>query len=268
MGYDHANQKSKKFTSTNMEDPPLRGSIVINGVEYPTGPFDNPGIDGIALPPSRDRVYFCTLMGLDLWSVDAKTLRDYVADKTDEAAVKKTETLHGEKPGMADGMTFDSEGRLYFGAISNSTLFGTDGNALYSWAASGSASEVGAVLVAQNDLDLHWVDTFAFDNENKKLLFTPNRLDVFFNDNDRYWSEAVNTDENPNIQVVSVSIGATSYLAASPAPAPTTPEPKASANIPMMFVAVLIGLSMLMLLCFGAFVVSPPARSEREQELA
>merc|ERR1719491_1207406 len=167
-------------------------------------------------------------------------------------------------------MAFDNKGRLYFGAISNSTLFGTDGNALYSWAASGDASEVSAVLVAQNDLDLHWVDTFAFDNENRKLLFTPNRLDLFFNDNERYWSDAVNTDENPNIQVVSVSIGATSYLAASTAPAPatTTPAPAVAPNIPMVFVAVLLGLFMVMLVGFGASVVSPPAQSDGDQELA
>merc|ERR1719491_1199285 len=122
-------------------------------------------------------------------------------------------------------MAFDNKGRLYFGAISNSTLFGTDGNALYSWAASGDASEVSAVLVAQSDLDLHWVDTFAFDNENKKLLFTPNRLDLFFNNNAKYWSETVNTDEHPNIQVVSVSIGATSYLAVSPPSPVPSPVP-------------------------------------------
>merc|ERR1719384_2391299 len=124
-------------------------------------------------------------------------------------------------------MTFDSEGRLYFGAISNSSLFETDGNALYSWKADGTSSSVDASLVAQDDFDLHWVDTFAFDNENQKLIFTPNRLDLFFNDNDRYWSSTLNTPENPNIQVVSVSIGASTYLAPqvpwpSPSPTPTT----------------------------------------------
>ena len=51
-----------------------------------------------------------------------------------------------------------------------------------------------------------------FDNENKKLLFTPNRLDLFFNDNDWHWNETLNTSANPNIQVVSVPIDAQSYM--------------------------------------------------------
>jgi len=232
--YDHAKQVSKKFSDeATMADPAMTGGMVINGVSYPGGPFDAPGIDGIALPHTRDRVYWCTLHGLELHSVDAATLLQYVHGTATHEGVKATMKTHGEKPGMADGLAFDNKGTMYMGAISNSTLFSTSGNALYSWKADGSASSTNAQLVAQNDLDLHWVDTFAFDNDNSKLLFTPNRLDIFFNDNTKYWSDSFNTDANPNIQVVSVAIGAQSYLIGqTPADTSVAPTSVAPTSVP------------------------------------
>ena len=117
---------------------------------------------------------------------------------------------------------------MYFGGISKSTW--GDGNALYSWEPSRSMDvNASLVLEAAGAAKVHWVDTFAFDDEREALLFTSNRLDVFFNNRTEYWSPAYNPPASPNVHVMRMRVGASSYIAGQPSgtAAPTHRTPGA-----------------------------------------
>jgi len=91
-------------------------------------------------------------------------------------------------------------------------------------------------------------------------------LDIFFNDWDNYWKEDLNTDEHPNIQVVSVKINAQSYMAAQVAGpgepgGPGEGEEESSGVIAWVIVTVLV----LIGLVAGGFYIRSDAQSGRSE---
>ena len=102
----------------------------------------------------------------------------------------------GVKASQSDGLAMDSKGLLFYGDLSS--------NAVSYWNSSASSylnSSNGNLLV-QNDIDLQWPDTFAFDN-NGYLYATTNRIH-------RFISNSYDLNDI-NFRVIRVYIGTKSY---------------------------------------------------------
>jgi len=202
--YDRRGKRSRVWSDESCKAQPV-DPMLINDVVYPSGPSAGlDGVDGIALEPCGKHLYFCTLQGTMFFRVDASLLRNFSA--TDEAI--RATLWQTEKPGMADGATFDQNGKLYFGAISNSTAFETAGSAVYSYSPRADTM----TQEARDSSMLHWADTFAFDDQKGGLLLVSNRLDLFFDDIGKYWDASYNTADSPDVHIIRMPISARSYI--------------------------------------------------------
>jgi sugar lactone lactonase YvrE len=154
--FDRRARKSRRFADESTKHEPSV-DFTINGVAYGNTTFTTP-TDGIALPSDRKRVYYCALQGLTLYSVDAIALRD-MSPSSSDAAVTATRRSHGRKPSPSDGIAFASDGRLFFGGLTTSTLYE------YEFGDGGNLSD--AKVLEVDALSLQWIDTFAFDDERR-----------------------------------------------------------------------------------------------------
>jgi sugar lactone lactonase YvrE len=75
-------------------------------------------VDGIALDPSGDLLYFSALTGDDLYQVPTRALLDRTM--TPQALLREVERV--VRIGAADGMLFGRNGRLYFGGLETSSV--------------------------------------------------------------------------------------------------------------------------------------------------
>eukprot|EP00992_Anisonema_acinus_P011367 TRINITY_DN7351_c0_g1_i1.p1 TRINITY_DN7351_c0_g1~~TRINITY_DN7351_c0_g1_i1.p1 ORF type:complete len:411 (-),score=82.47 TRINITY_DN7351_c0_g1_i1:26-1207(-) len=171
-------------------DADMSAPTTIDGVNYDS--IITQPVDGIALTPGRDRVFYCAVRGLHLYSLSAKWVSDTMSSDDD---IQKSIVDHGVKVSFTDGMAFDSNGVLYYGAE------GLD--AVYSWnVASGNLTDRNQKLVASNTV---WVDTFGF-SEPGYVIFTANHLQLFF-------AGTMDFQAPGNIRVLQVFINASSYMA-------------------------------------------------------
>jgi len=121
----------------------FRGDIL--GVDQ----FANP-INGVALTPSADRVYYTALQGVTLYSVSTSALVDNSTDW------KSTIINHGERNGSTDGMTIDCKGNLFHSDLNEGSI--------YSWNIESTEEPTSAKFVAGNDEEMWWTDTYAWDD--------------------------------------------------------------------------------------------------------
>ncbi len=75
-------------------------------------------VDGIALDPSGDLLYFSALTGDDLYQVPTRALLDRTMSP--QALVREVERV--VRIGAADGMLFGRDGRLYFGGLETGSV--------------------------------------------------------------------------------------------------------------------------------------------------
>ena len=81
------------------------------------------GADGIALSGDKKTLYWTTLTGNILWSLDTSLLRDFsVPEASLQAAVRQAAIL----PSNTDGMTADREGNVYMTALTLNGLMKFD----------------------------------------------------------------------------------------------------------------------------------------------
>jgi sugar lactone lactonase YvrE len=194
--YDLCNDKSWFVKHPSMLADPNALLITIQGKNYT---FDT-AVDGIALS-NRDSnfgtVYYSPLSSYNVYSIPAVTAKQ--AGAKNQAGVQLEDadvSLVGRKPSQTDGMTMDANGVLYYG------LLGTSG--INSWNTSeASITDANQVVVAQNDEDLQWPDTFAIDQEGY-LYATPNRLHLY-NSNSLNFTDV-------NFRVVRFCIHTKSYM--------------------------------------------------------
>ncbi|ODM90687.1 Protein yellow [Orchesella cincta] len=156
----------------------------------------NVNIDGIALSPldsNFDRVYYCPLSSYHLYSVSTSVLHEAVNGVSlgDSQVVS-----HGRTFSQSDGLAMDSQGFLFYGLLANNSI-------VYFNTTSGRVDDNSEVLLVQNDVDLQWVDTFAFDNQGY-LYMTTNRMQ-------RYSTGTFDFSE-VNFRVARVFIGSKSYM--------------------------------------------------------
>lgn len=192
--YDLKRNWSRKYVGKSAKNEP-NVSFTILDVDYGTDTFTTPA-DGITLSPERDKVIFCALQGLSLYSIPTKCLLDStISDEDLEEYVEKI----GEKPAPSDGLAMTESGVLYFGGLTTNAIY----KATFPY-----NLENETILVAEDSDKLVWVDTFAFDNKGA-LLATVNYLNLFKED-------PYNTTRT--YYVVSVDVGERSYMHGQHAP--------------------------------------------------
>jgi sugar lactone lactonase YvrE len=127
--------------------------------------------DGIALSVDGKTLYWCALIGVNVYSLDTSLLRDF--DVTNDQLSSSVKFI-GAKRGLSDGMAMAPSGDLYFGNLAECGV--------QSWDVSlEKITSSNQPFVAKDSKTLMWVDTFAFD-EFGDLYFTTNKLGYFFND--------------------------------------------------------------------------------------
>ncbi|XP_005090608.1 protein yellow [Aplysia californica] len=167
--------------------------FINNGVNYTF----TVGVDGIAMSPDFDYVYYCPLAGYKLYQVPTSSLRNGSAQ-----GVRPV----GKKVSQSGGVIY-SDKSFYYGALAD--------NAVYSWDAQKDARDqnvdIGHVklttemLVAKNNQTMQWQDTFAVD-ECGWLWFVSNRLQLFITDTMDFSGREI------NMRIWKVFINETSYL--------------------------------------------------------
>jgi len=165
--YDRQNQRSRRFedvTTHAATDTASIRPLVIHGTDY-TEQLTGFPTDGIALSPDLDRVYWSALGGYHLYSIDARTLRSFEAGYQE---IVETLVDHGLKPDVSDGMSFGSNGDLFFGGLTTDSL--------YRWTP-GTPVENSAVVA--KDEKLWWLDTFAWGGDGS-VWVTSNKLNLWF----------------------------------------------------------------------------------------
>jgi len=114
-------------------------------------------VDGIALDPSGDLLYFCALTGDDLYQVPTRSLLD--RKMSEDALVREVERV--KRIGATDGMIFAPDGRLYFGGLETSSV-----EVLV------PPDQVKTVVA---DPRIRWADSFALDAAGN-LYFTTSQI--------------------------------------------------------------------------------------------
>jgi len=187
--YDYTFNHARRWKGTSAE----KGvAIEINGIAYPE--FKVP-VDGIALSPDGETLYYCPLTGVHLWTVPTRYLRDFkLADKE----ITRHALDLGEKESQSDGLAISDNGLLYFGLLSKNTI--------NVWDPKTKDLSTQKHLLSPESETLQWVDTFGFDQQGS-LLFTTNRLQLFFA-NTMDWSGA----SGANFRIMKIDIQGNSYL--------------------------------------------------------
>ncbi|ODM92041.1 Protein yellow [Orchesella cincta] len=152
-------------------------------------------INGIALDPRFERVYYRSFSSFGLYSYPVSLLNEA---KNGERLNDSQVFSHGPLPAsLVD--CYGLSRILYYGQLANNSI-------AYFNTTSGRSAESSEVALAQNDMELQIVDTLAFDNEGY-LYLTANRLH-------RYNTRTLNFDE-VNFRVIRLFIGNKSYMYSS-----------------------------------------------------
>ncbi|KAK3091037.1 hypothetical protein FSP39_016673 [Pinctada imbricata] len=189
--YDVLRNSSYYFSHTSMK-PEIGPTnyVTLNGQSRQ---FLTP-IDGIAITPDFDYVYYCPLGGVGLYRVPTSALR-FDATNFSEAV-----QFVGNKSSQSDGMIF-SQKHLYYGGLSTNTLYRvslenlkrSDGHLL------------GEETLVQNNQTMLWIDTLVID-EDGNLWFVANSLLYFVKMTMDF------TGSDPNINIWKVGVAENSYL--------------------------------------------------------
>ena len=212
--YDYLSNASWMFTGYPTElDPSL--DVIVNGYDYGSyhTRFGNSPSDGIALSEDLETLYWTSVQGLQIWSIETSILRSSLTTNGEFLAATKRA---GNKTGVNDGMIILDE-TLYYGGNINSALVG--------FSLDLSAEEVleGSAVLGQNLDNYRWIDTFAEALDGAgTLYFSSNKLDKFFNG-----SMSMGEDAEPNFRIYLFSEGSpqpSPLPTAQPSPLPT-PHP-------------------------------------------
>ena len=177
--YDRTNRRSQRFADAATMSGGSDFQWSIGGNVYPLSdcPFCGAPINGIALMPSGDRVFYGPLSKVHVYSVDALPLRTFHDNTVQGAAKYHTEVLatlqdHGLKPSPSDGLVFTCDEKLVYGGLTTASV--------YTWdtATSSDVSRASSVLSA-DAVTTNWVDTFGFATDGS-LWFTANHLNLLF----------------------------------------------------------------------------------------
>jgi len=146
---------SHQVTDKSMQ-PGNETTITINGMDYPFVV----GVNGIALSPDREHLFYSPLGGLNLYTVPTADIQQ--PDSDDDPQFRQV----GTKESQADGILMGHK-RLYYGALSL--------NAFYAWEYAEDMTDQSADLdtvtlateteIAQDNDTLIWVNSMAIDSD-------------------------------------------------------------------------------------------------------
>ena len=181
--YDYDKNISYYYQHPSMRAVPLDPATQEGLVSAP--------IDGIAMSPDFQTLYYSTLSGLRLYAIPTDVLRRNNSDFDDSL-----QTV-GNKIGGSDGMAFGQR-HIFFGAFEYNALYmaETQDNGLISLAKQ--------VNVVRNNETAVWIDTLAFNGT--ELWFVANKLNLYFKNEFNF------TGTNTNIHIWRVRIGEAGYL--------------------------------------------------------
>lgn len=139
-------------------------------------------------------LYYCPLNGNHLFSIPTAYLRDFT---TTDAFLHSQVSSLGTKLSGSDGMTFGADGTLFFGAFS---AYG-----VVAWDPTTPLTPDNQVLVAQDQVNIQWPDTFAWDTQGN-LWFTTNKLQLFF-----FFNMDFSGASGPNFRILQVCVCVPQY---------------------------------------------------------
>ena len=146
-------------------------------------------LDGIAMSPDFQFVYYCALSQFALYRISTSTLR--------KSNQEFRPTLVGIKNGQTDGMVFTMS-NLYYGTLLSDSVYSMAYHVKL-------PPQFSAKLLFNKHKMSRWVDTFAVDSEGS-LWFVANNLDLFFGNSMNF------TVGNDNINIWKVHINEHGYL--------------------------------------------------------
>jgi len=129
--------------------------LEIDGSVYPFNPVH---VDGIAIDPNLEYVYYKALTGKTLYRIKAEALSD--ESLSADALGKLVETVAVTEP--SGGIEFDSEGNLYLTAVEEDAIKVLRPNGKLEWFARAT--------------DFTWPDTIAIGGPDDDLIFTASQL--------------------------------------------------------------------------------------------
>jgi sugar lactone lactonase YvrE len=109
--------------------------------------FPNGGADGIALSPDSKKLYYTTISGRKLYSIDTSLLSDF---ETTQQQIADAVTYEGEHP-ACDGLAEDEFGNIYFGTFEQQSIVMRSNGGNYS-------------LMAHDTENFVWPDGLAYRN--------------------------------------------------------------------------------------------------------
>ncbi|CAG5125232.1 unnamed protein product [Candidula unifasciata] len=196
VGFDFQTGKAYKMEHSSMKVENINDSVM-EIVNYLYN-FPVP-IDGIAMSPDFQYVYYSVLGGYDLFQVPTSALRNY---STLEYKVRNV----GKKVSQSDGMIHGTK-HLYYGALSL--------NAVYYWDVKRDIEQqelaidkvklTTQVKLVQDEKKMQWPDTFALD-ENGWLWFVSNRLQIVKS------PKKFIVPKDPHMRIWKVYVNETGYL--------------------------------------------------------
>jgi sugar lactone lactonase YvrE len=197
--YDRRLRRSRRFEDATTHANNLGAEIEIHGSVYTNNLAGFP-VDGIALSPRADQLYYSPLGGFHLYSVETAALRDFTSSVSSIAA---TIVDHGAKPSNNDGMAIGSDGDLFFGGITTDTL--------YRWTLGSGSVQTETREVVTDHENLWWVDTHAFDNRGN-LWLTSNKLNTWSLGAVLPHAMDFSGASGANFRIVKVPVGTNSYM--------------------------------------------------------
>ncbi len=126
--------------------------------------FPRIGVDGIAVDPGQEYVYYAPLTGSRMYRIPAADLAN--PDLPADSLASRVERFSDKPP--SDGMVFDGAGNLYLGDLANNAV--------------GVISPQGEYRELVRDPRISWPDDFAFDPEGRLyVVATQLHLSPLFN---------------------------------------------------------------------------------------
>ncbi|KAH9490445.1 hypothetical protein Btru_033883 [Bulinus truncatus] len=204
IAFDLTRNTTAVFQHPSMDADPGAGSdISVNGKTYTL----RIPIDGLAISPDFNYVYYCALGSKDLYQVPTRALRNASLDFG--AHVRYV----GAKVSQTGGMIYASN-NLYYGALGD--------NAVYKWEVTNDRIRQGSgegtvvmrtqTLVVKDDQRLQWPDSFTVD-ENGHLWFSACKAHLFLRGGIDYTGSS-----GPNYRIWRVRINEGGYLQPSSNP--------------------------------------------------
>lgn len=166
--FDVNNRQSHSFSGPSTQRN-TSYDFCVNGICYGTDGVGASPSDGIALSTDGSVLYWSSVQGVGLYSINTTYLHDFTMTNAD---FQSKAVFIGYKRGCSDGLLF-LNGNLFYGNLQQSSVVVAEGistQALTVTEESESAPKL-----------LNWIDTFSLDfNDENSFYFTSNRLNLFF----------------------------------------------------------------------------------------